>query len=471
MKDKCFMNDLCTEISSNECSTTFDEMVTPLFNTQLDAKTSAQSVSDKEYNLKLSYEAEKNCLLTNTESKNDENESAEGKSNNSNLALHEYTQCSPNIFDAMTRILDMIPKNHTSVVQGLSAQNNDEISSMMSLMEKAGMPDMESILDCIIRVSFAMPSSSDSSDDSDSPSIEVPCKFCSKKFNNQMSMKTHIMVSHEHEDTSVLNLRKFTIDGEGKRGLKDVSRSQRKKSKNDKIASSKMTNCDEKKDLHFCDSHGLSVTKSARGLKRSRSESKESDTVDIFVVPKSDNSTTSDGCTMKSSEDQDSVLPTSFLASNQNESNRPSTNQDPGYLSSDVSSELCCLSKSHVSKQHNCTSAVTSDEIISAEVLVSFADQFKAPFSKTQIEEHKSQICFNGIQGTPECQPRVTRSSKKTCEIYTGGRNSCKNTKLNDMINACDNHQLFDKASKNNIRSTENIQAAIKRCLRNRKNQ
>ena len=74
---------------------------------------------------------------------------------------------------------------------------------------------MQTMMDSIIEMTFAQPMSDDSESDEDSITIEIPCKYCSKIFTNQMSLKTHFLVAHD-QDTSVLNIRRLHIDGKGR---------------------------------------------------------------------------------------------------------------------------------------------------------------------------------------------------------------------------------------------------------------
>jgi hypothetical protein len=107
---------------------------------------------------------------------------------------------------------------------------------MMSMMG-GGMPDMgpmgmQKLMDCIIEVMLNRPPSDDSDSDEDSITMEIPCQYCSRLFSSQMSLKTHILVAHDHQDTSVLNIRSLNIDGKGKGSLK--ARQRCKKSRESK---------------------------------------------------------------------------------------------------------------------------------------------------------------------------------------------------------------------------------------------
>ena len=131
---------------------------------------------------------------------------------------------------------------------------------MMAMMGKGGMPDMMAMMsggaggmpdmskmkpnplemakmfECIIDVSLARSDSDSEDDDSDSVTLEIPCQYCSRYFPSQMTLKTHILVAHEKEDTSVLNITDLIIDSKGKRSVKGHHGLRCKQSKDHDIA-------------------------------------------------------------------------------------------------------------------------------------------------------------------------------------------------------------------------------------------
>lgn len=173
---------------------------------------------------------------------------------------------------------------------------------MMAMMAKGGMPDMKAMMgmgkggmqkgpmgmaklfDCIIEVSLANADSDITDDDEDSVTIEIPCQYCSRFFNSQMSLKTHILVAHDHEDSSVLNLKKLVIDSKGKCSIKDHHGSRRKHSQDfEKSAAAEASGTDAKPPAPsapaktMSSQEDLSAAESGRGIKRVRSGSKESE--------------------------------------------------------------------------------------------------------------------------------------------------------------------------------------------------
>ena len=176
---------------------------------------------------------------------------------------------------------------------------------MMAMMAKGGMPDMKAMMgmgkggmqkgpmgmaklfDCIIEVSLANADSDVTDDDEDSITIEIPCQYCSRFFTSQMSLKTHILVAHDHEDSSVLNLKKLVIDSKGKRSMKDHHGSRRKQSRDyDKSAAAEASGSDAKLTEPSTPAkvapsqEDSSAAESVRGIKRGRSGSKESEAAD-----------------------------------------------------------------------------------------------------------------------------------------------------------------------------------------------
>ncbi|KAK7104173.1 serine-rich adhesin for platelets-like [Littorina saxatilis] len=174
---------------------------------------------------------------------------------------------------------------------------------MMAMMAKGGgKPDMKSMMgkgkgshpspmgmanlfDCIIEVALANHESDVSDDDDESTTIEIPCKYCPRFFPCQMKLKTHILLAHEHEDTSVLNIKKLAIDGKGKRGMKDHHGARRKQSRDyDKSSAVEAADNNTKlSDLNAVAKDSSSQENvfvdsvSSRGLKRGRSKGSEAE--------------------------------------------------------------------------------------------------------------------------------------------------------------------------------------------------
>ena len=203
----------------------------------------------------------------------------------------------------MLDIMSMMAKG--GGMPDMMSEGGGGMPDMMAMMAKGGMPDMKAMMgmvkgstqkspmgmaklfDCIIEVSLANAASDVSDDDEDSVTIEIPCPYCSRLFTSQMSLKTHILVAHEHEDTSVLNLKRLVIDSKGKRSMKDHHGSRRKQSRDyEKSAAVEAAGTDPKlPEPHtpakaVSSQEDLSAAESGRGLKRIRSGSKESEAVE-----------------------------------------------------------------------------------------------------------------------------------------------------------------------------------------------
>lgn len=153
--------------------------------------------------------------------------------------------------------------------------NMGDMKSMMTKMD-GGM--MASLFDHIIDQTINRSESESSGDDEDSITIEIPCKHCSRFFNSQMSLKTHILVNHEHEDSSVLNLQKLVID-KGKRSVKGHHGTRRKQSKDcEKSSAVEAASNDSHQRVGSAlnkvttSQEDLSAAESSRGVKRGRSE-------------------------------------------------------------------------------------------------------------------------------------------------------------------------------------------------------
>ena len=101
---------------------------------------------------------------------------------------------------------------------------------MSAMMTKGGMQagpmGMAKLFECIIDISLAKADSEASDDEDECAAAEIPCQYCSPLFSSQMSLKTHILVAHDQEDTSLLNLRDLIIDRKVRRGSRDGPRSK-----------------------------------------------------------------------------------------------------------------------------------------------------------------------------------------------------------------------------------------------------
>lgn len=169
------------------------------------------------------------------------------------------------------------------------------IPDMMAMMGSGGgMPDMmammgaggpgpmgmKKLMDCIIEVTFARPDSEESDDDDDNVTIEIPCQYCTRFFTSQMLLKTHILVAHDHQDTSVLNIRKLVLDSKGRCGVKEKSR---RKQSRDSAASAASSPVEAKPPDTLTKPNAalsqvvMSGADAERGVKRTRSNSKEQD--------------------------------------------------------------------------------------------------------------------------------------------------------------------------------------------------
>ncbi|KAL8619550.1 hypothetical protein ACOMHN_019606 [Nucella lapillus] len=161
----------------------------------------------------------------------------------------------------------------------MSAGGN--MANMKSMMNKMGGGMMATLFDKIISDSINKYESETSDDDEDSITIEIPCKYCSRYFTSQMSLKTHILVAHEHEDSSVLNLQKLVID-KGKRSAKGHG-ARRKQSKDlEKSAAGEAASDSSHQHAGSTVSkvttsqEDSSAAESSRGIKRGRSERSKS---------------------------------------------------------------------------------------------------------------------------------------------------------------------------------------------------
>ncbi|XP_076464770.1 uncharacterized protein LOC143296626 [Babylonia areolata] len=185
----------------------------------------------------------------------------------------------------MPNIMAMMSKGGMPDMMSMMSQGGSmaDMKAMMNKMQ-GGPMGMAKLFDCIIDVSLARAESDSSDDDEDSITIEIPCQYCSRFFTSQMSLKTHILVAHEHEDTSVLNLTKLVID-KGKRGVKDHHGTRRKQSKDcEKSAAVEAASTDSLQSegstmgKMTSSQEDLSAAEPTRGVKRGRSERRESET-------------------------------------------------------------------------------------------------------------------------------------------------------------------------------------------------
>ncbi|KAL8606529.1 hypothetical protein ACOMHN_015569 [Nucella lapillus] len=151
---------------------------------------------------------------------------------------------------------------------------------MMGKGMKAGPMEMATIFDCIIDMSLARADSDESEEDEDVAVAELPCQYCCRLFSSQMSLKTHILVAHEQEDDSVLNLTQLTINN-NRSGPKDGSPRSRKVSRDDEVFASGMsvTTSGQTGGLEQIPA-GADLAAAVRGVKRGRTESKDLETAE-----------------------------------------------------------------------------------------------------------------------------------------------------------------------------------------------
>lgn len=201
--------------------------------------------------------------------------------------------------EMMSKMLAMMSKGSSPAMPGMP--------DMMSMMMKGGMPNMKDMMskmqgkggpggmmggpmgmknlfDCIVEVSLLTPDSDVSDDDEDSITMELPCQYCSRYFSSNMSLKTHILVAHEKEDPSVLNLKKLVIEEKGKGSSRDASTKRKHSREYDKAVAeaassqSSMTDRTSRASLSSVDSCASQPT--ARSIKKSRTEKRAIDSLD-----------------------------------------------------------------------------------------------------------------------------------------------------------------------------------------------
>ncbi|XP_076441560.1 uncharacterized protein LOC143280771 [Babylonia areolata] len=167
--------------------------------------------------------------------------------------------------------------------------NGMPFPDMMSMMAKGGMPammnkgamkggpiEMAHIFNCIIDMSLARANSDDSEEDEDSAVAELPCQYCCRFFASQMALKTHILVAHEQEDDSVLNLTQLTLDSNGK--PMQASQLCRKCSRDTEVFASGLSvkTAGRLSRSGSVSPHAdLAASESVRGVKRGRTESRD----------------------------------------------------------------------------------------------------------------------------------------------------------------------------------------------------
>jgi hypothetical protein len=114
------------------------------------------------------------------------------------------------------------------VADKIMLRSEESESDDGSVSSSGGVVGMKGLLDCIFEVSYRHEESASSDDDDDSferISREMPCKFCSKIFGSTMTRNTHILVAHAQQDSSVLNLRRLSVNEADR---KDKSHTQKK---------------------------------------------------------------------------------------------------------------------------------------------------------------------------------------------------------------------------------------------------
>ncbi|KAK7492325.1 hypothetical protein BaRGS_00016422 [Batillaria attramentaria] len=176
-------------------------------------------------------------------------------------------------------------------MQEMMAMMAKGMPNMSAMMGKTGGKDMKGggmemmdMMDCIIQVSLLKPDSDVSDDDDDSITVELPCPHCSRFFASNVSLKTHILVVHDHEDTSLLNLRRLSIE-RGKRSSKDSPSKQKHSRDTDKsvaAAASTVTKSteDSTPNMSSADDNLMASEQAAKGVKRAWEGRKDSEEVD-----------------------------------------------------------------------------------------------------------------------------------------------------------------------------------------------
>lgn len=172
----------------------------------------------------------------------------------------------------------------------MSAMMGKGMSAIMGKIGKGGGGGMEmmDMMDCIIQVSLLRPDSDVSDDDDDSITVELPCPHCARFFTSNVSLKTHILVSHDREDSSLLNLHRLSIEKreKGKRSSKDGASPKQKHlvdfDKSVAAASSTTAKCSENtSNPSSAEEILLAAEPATKGVKRGREgkkASKEGDT-------------------------------------------------------------------------------------------------------------------------------------------------------------------------------------------------
>lgn len=211
----------------------------------------------------------------------------------------------PGKANLMSKMMMMMMSGGENRMPGMSAVPEPSVPDMMSMLKSGGMPfsdmmamskggmpammskgaspmEMATIFDCIIDMSLARADSDNSDDEEDGATDELPCQYCCRFFSSQMTLKTHILVAHEQEDDSVLNVTQLTIKGSSP---KDGSQQSRRLSQDNEVFASGMSvkTPGQSRGFERTPSQAdLAAAESvaARGVKRGRTESKDLETAE-----------------------------------------------------------------------------------------------------------------------------------------------------------------------------------------------